>query len=84
MPDESPATQPVKAQLVITLFDAAGQAGQLQINTSGDFNEVNARFMLDKARAILDDHWRVQAAPRVIPGGLNGLPEALRRHLKRG
>ena len=50
------------------------------VQFQGDFNEFHARFMLDKARAFFDDYWRVQNAPKVAP--VNGLPEALRKHLR--
>lgn len=87
MGDDPIANTPrqAKAVLVISLFDDV-PGGQLNLAWQGDFTEMNARYMLDKARATLDDHWRMQlaaqqaaTAPRVQLGnggmlkGLKGL-----------
>src|SRR3989442_1345705 len=84
MSDDLIANQPkIKAQIVITVYDASGEVGQFNLQTSGDFNEVIARFMMAKASSMLEDHWRQVATPRVIPRQtLNGMPEALKRHFR--
>lgn len=73
----------VKAQIVITVFDAPdGAVGQLSLQTSGDFNEIIARFMISKATAMLDEHWKQAMMPRIMPGNGVPMPDALRKHLR--
>jgi hypothetical protein len=88
MSDDAPIANPsakIKAQLVITLFEAPdGSIGGLNLQTAGEVTEPLARFMMDKTRATLDDHWRMANAPRIMPG--NGaasiIPDAIKRHFR--
>ena len=37
-------------------------------------SEIHCRFMMDKARAFLDDEWRKRNAPMVLPANGQTLP----------
>ena len=49
-----------------------GPGGRLNVSFPPD--EVICRFMMDKARAFLDDEWRKRNAPMVLPANGQTLP----------
>lgn len=72
MPDENGAQATIKPEAVLVIALLPG--GQININHPP--NEMLCRFMLDKARAVIDDVFRPKPDfPRV---GLAG-PDVLRR-----
>ena len=75
---------PIIARLTLTLFAGPdGKIGGMNLGAEGDFNEIHARFMLSKAMATLEDNWRMANASRVVPaGGLNGIPDIIKRHMR--
>jgi hypothetical protein len=70
----------VLAQITITLVGLPSGMSNTDITCGGEqFHEIHARFLMDKARAFLDDHWRQANAPRIAPPSLtpqNGYPIA--------
>lgn len=70
----------VLATITITLVALPNGQTQTDVACGGEqWMEIHARFLLDKARAFLDDHWRQANAPRIAPPSLtpqNGHPIA--------
>ena len=77
-----PESPKVIAQLVIQLVEAPG-GNVITVASQGDFNEMNGRYMMDKTRSTLDDHWRMANAPKVAPvNGLAHIPESIKRRFR--
>lgn len=70
-----PNAPKVLAALTITVLSLPNGATQTKCDWQGEFTEINARFMLSKAGAILEEFWKSQNAPRVVAGA-NGMPIA--------
>jgi hypothetical protein len=77
-----PTAPVIMGQIVLTLLAGPnGQPGNLSIQQSVD--EIIARYMMSKAMATMEDHWRAQNAPKVIPvNGTTPMGERLRRHFR--
>lgn len=70
----------VLAQITLTLIGLPNGQTNTNIACGGEvFTEINARFMLDKARAFMDDHWRAVNAPRVTPPNGQPIAQQIRR-----
>jgi len=45
-----------------------------RLNVAFPNSEIHCRFMMDKARAFLDDEWRKRNAPMVLPANGQSIP----------
>ena len=57
------------ARLIIEWDSRTGQ-----LHVAYPMSEMHCRFMMDKARAFLDDEWRKRNAPMVLPANGQTLP----------
>jgi hypothetical protein len=69
------------AVLTIAMVDHGNGNYSINLQSTGNFNEVNARFMMSKVAALLDDHWRVANMPKVVPGNGGSLMSPQLRRL---
>lgn len=77
----------VLAQITIQIVEGPGGGLLHLVHSSGErFDEFHARYMMDKARVTLDDHFRMANAPRIAPvnGSLKHLPAPIKRHFHHG